>query len=180
MCTKETDDTPSLWSISGTQGIPHLCPRQSKSPRSQTLVLLWTRRCVCVESPGPTGLVLLASTNNKIMLVRSSRLYKFARRTKNITECPLIRQRWPGYCRSLQTFAPCLRWVKLAIFAMSALRPFRPQLRTFCCLAANYVQGQSATFIRSTCRRAGQSFAGICTPKHKKYPERSFRLPGIA
>ena len=115
VCTKETDDTPSLWSISGTQGIPHLCPRQSKSPRSQTLVLLWTRRCVCVESPGPTGLFLLASTINKIMLVRSSRLYKFARRTKNITECRLIRQRWPGYCRSLQTFqtqkAPCLRWV---------------------------------------------------------------------
>ena len=94
VCTKETDDTPSLWSISGTQGIPHLCPRRSKSPRSQTLVLLWTRRCVCVESPGPTGLVLLASTINKIMLVRSSRLYKFARRTKNITECRLIRQRW--------------------------------------------------------------------------------------
>ena len=66
VCTKETDDTPSLWSISGTQGIPHLCPRRSKSPRSQTLVLLWTRRCVCVESPGPTGLVLLASTSTRL------------------------------------------------------------------------------------------------------------------
>jgi hypothetical protein len=58
----------------------------------------------------------------------------------------------------------CRMWVKGDTFAMSAQCPLRPQLRTFCCLAANDVWGQKRTHVaqqNSPLTRPAKSFAGL-------------------